>query len=283
MSPRDLDLDLLRTYLAVVETGSFTAASRKLHLTQPAVSMKVRRLEDLLGTPLLTRSTPPAPTAAGQQLLGYANRLLQIQDELHQALQITPVKQVLRLGVSEHAAVNISALSLAKLKSELADWDLQLEIGQTLALLDRLDRNSLQVVIAHEIPERKVAIELFVSPLKWVGDVDIGINQNTAIPLITMSPGCLYRKVAIEALQAEGQPHQIVAVADSYSALDALIRSGAGVTVLDTRHIPADMPTIANFIHLPSVRTGIYLGDVSASDARLIASALVKQWAALLS
>lgn len=279
----DLDLDLLRTYVTVVETGSFTAAGRRLHLTQPAVSMKVRRLEDVLGTSLLTRSTPPEPTAAGQQLLGYAHRLLQLQDELHQALLAAPAKKVLRLGVSEHAAVNLSAPALNQLKVELAEWELQLEIGQTLALLDRMDRKQLQVVVAHEIPERKVAVELFVSPLKWVGELEFTADHDKLIPLVSMSPGCLYRKAAIDALQNAGQPHQIVAVADSYSALDALIRNGAGVTVLDARHIPIDIPTIPDFIHLPSVRTGIYFTEIPNPEARQIVSALLKLWAAPLS
>ena len=99
----DLDPDLLRCFVTVVESGGFTHASKRLHLTQSAITLKIKRLEDLLQRRLFLRTTKPLElTAEGEVVIGYALRLLELNQEMLQRITKPPQTETVRLGIVQH-------------------------------------------------------------------------------------------------------------------------------------------------------------------------------------
>ena len=98
----DIDLDLVRCFVTVVESSGFTQASKRLHLTQSAITLKIKRLEDLLGQRLFVKMVPPELTLEGEIVLGYAFRLLELNREMVTRVSKSDAMTTIRLGVISH-------------------------------------------------------------------------------------------------------------------------------------------------------------------------------------
>ena len=120
VSVRHVDLDLLRTFQAVVETGSFASAAEQLGCTQPAVSLQVKRLETLFGQTLIERARPARATEPGQTVLGYARRMLRLNDELLGRFDNAREGVVLRVGIPNDFSVAMLPTALSPLRGERA-------------------------------------------------------------------------------------------------------------------------------------------------------------------
>ena len=136
---RLLDLDLLRTFLAVVHTGSLTAAAKALHRTQSATSMQMQRLEEQLGCTLLYRQRAGAsPTADGAWLLARAQQLLALNDEVFAERKLARVAGLVRIGSVEHYATVVLPALLAQFCRKYPDVQFDLQIGIPASMRPRL-------------------------------------------------------------------------------------------------------------------------------------------------
>src|SRR5258705_12999008 len=118
----DIDLDLLRTFLTVVESGGFTLASKRLHVTQSGITLKIKRLEQQLNCRLFQRTTKPLELShEGEVVLGYARRLLDLSQEMAERVAKPKSTRALRLGVVDHFGPQLLPLWLAKFRETLPD------------------------------------------------------------------------------------------------------------------------------------------------------------------
>jgi DNA-binding transcriptional LysR family regulator len=237
-----MDLDLLRSFVSVVDAGGFTRAGERVHRTQSTVSQQIRRLEETLGRPLLHRNGKHAtPTEEGERLLSYARRILALADEARDAVARPTGGGIVRLGIPEDFAAN----SLTEMLSELAGSrpDLRLDVRCDLSINLRRDieRGELDVALFKRDPGDTDAVWCWPERLRWVTSrrqpVDIRRNP---LPLIVFPQGCLYRNRAIHALEAAGRTWHIAYTSPNFSSIQAAISVGLGVSILPDTAIVAE-------------------------------------------
>ncbi|MBV8417382.1 MAG: LysR family transcriptional regulator [Verrucomicrobia bacterium] len=145
----DLDLDQVRCFVTVVESGGFTQASRRLHLTQSAITLKIKRLEELLQRRLFLRTTKPLELSLeGEIVLGYAARLLDLNREMIQRITKPAGIDVIRLGIVQHFGVHFLPVWLSELKREWPNVRLVTDMGVTADVLRGLEEERFDLVIA---------------------------------------------------------------------------------------------------------------------------------------
>lgn len=267
------DLDLVRTFLAVVEAGSFSAAAPGVYRSQAAVSQQVRRLETQLGTPLFERGhREVALSEAGQRFLPHARRLLQAGEQARLAARGIE-RRTIRIGVADDLAAPLAMPALATLLAQDATLAFEVVTGATRALHAQL-ASALDVVLGLAIPRLAEGTELARLRLGWFG----GWQGHGHLPLALCGEGCLLRRQALAALDRAGRPWEWRVAASSMAVVEAAATAGMAVGPLLAAAAPENLPAVAG---LPSPGDiGLRLYASRRMDARLLerlATAVRKQ------
>jgi DNA-binding transcriptional LysR family regulator len=235
MNVPDLDPDLLRAFVAVAETGSFTAAADVVGRSQSAVSQKVLRLEDILQTRVFDRNSRSLSlTRDGERLLTAGRRLLIQYESFMRELRDPPKIATLRLGISE----NLVQTQLPRLLSRFSDLypDVQLELTTTASeeLLADYEGGHLDVVIAKTRKDGSPhpGRVIWREPLVWLVGPDYRADDRRPTRLVMMRPPCIYRAVMTEALDAIGREWVTACTTSNLLGIQASVLGGLGVTVL---------------------------------------------------
>jgi DNA-binding transcriptional LysR family regulator len=234
MSNTMLDLDLLRSFVSVVDAGGFTRAGERVHRTQSTVSQQIRRLEDDFGHPLLHRIGKRAtPTEEGERLLSYARRILALAEEARDVVARPASDGVVRLGIPE----DFAAYRLAQLLSEFARArpGLRLDVRCDLSVRLRrdLERGELDLALAKREAGETGGIAAWPERLNWVSSRSHPIDtRRDPVPLAVFEQGCLYRKRAIHALEASGRSWRIAYSSPNLAGIQAAVSVGLGVSIL---------------------------------------------------
>ena len=249
----DLDPDLLRCFLAVTDTGGFTAAGERIGLSQSAVSLKVKRLEEQLDRRLFARTSRSlALTEEGELLQGLARRLLAMNEEAVRRLTAPPLEGRLRLGMSEYFVPQHLAGLLASFRHAYPRVRLEMHIGLSNDLLAMLEAGSLDLVFAKRDPGDGHGRVIASEPLVWVTAAELPVEVG-AMPLLTMPPPCFYRAAAISALDRIGRDWEIVFTSSSIMAVQAAVIAGLGVAVLGRAAILDGMRVLGGEAGLPEL------------------------------
>ncbi len=239
---RHVDLDLLRTFLAVVETGSFAAAAEQLGCTQPAVSLQIKRLETMFDQELIERARPARATEPGQTVLGYARRMLRLNDELLD--RFAPSRQgiVLRVGIPNDFSVAMLPMALSRFAQAEPNvvLDLQSELSHTL--LEGLKAGKFDMVVAMT-PERVSdnAVKTWNERLVWIAPPNLKPGGDSVLPLVCYPEGCVYRARILKRLAEEGLNWRIVMTSPSFTSVTDAVRSGLGAAAFAETTAPADL------------------------------------------
>ncbi len=241
----NLDLDLVRAFLAVAEARSFTRAGERLGRTQSAISLQIRRLEDQVGQALLSRNPRHvALTEQGEAFLPQARRLLRLNDEILAGLKADDVEGQVRLGAPEDFATLHLPGVLAAFGRSHPKISLSVTCDLTLNLLDRLRGGELDIALVKREPlGPDLGVRVWREPLVWVGlDGDSWTDGIT--PLIAAPSPCVYRKRAIMALESTGRAWRAAYTSPSLSGQLAALRAGLGVSVLPHEMVPNDLTVL---------------------------------------
>ena len=164
----DLDLDLLRCFVLVAEARGFTAAGEALGLTQSAVSLRVKRLEEVVRRPLFDRTTRTvALTREGEVLLGYARRLLALNDEAVRRLAAPPIAGRLRLGVADHFVPRSLAPILARFSRTYPEVRLEVEVGRSHELRAKQAAGGLDLVLGKRRGGEVAGVPIWTEQVVW--------------------------------------------------------------------------------------------------------------------
>ena len=167
------DPDLFRTLVAVAETGSFTRAARRVHLTQATVSQQVRRMEEQVGRVLFTRTTHAvALTTDGEIMLGYARAILRTADDARRHFARRQLAATVRLGVSEDYALCCLPRALEAFQRVHPQVQVHVELGLSTDLFQRLGDGNFDLVLAKTLVRRGHGQFVLREPLVWVGAAD---------------------------------------------------------------------------------------------------------------
>lgn len=221
--PRNLDLTALRSFVTVADSGGVTRAALQLNLTQSAVSMQLKRLEESMGQPLIDRSARTIGlTAQGEQLLGYARKLLELNDEAWGRMTNQAFEGELTLGVPQDIMYPTIPRVLRQFSQEYPRVKVMLFSDLTVDLRHRFARNEIDVILTTEGDVGPGGEMLLRQPLVWVGAQ--GGQAWRSRPLRFGSTArCIFRRPAIEALDRAGIPWEMAVDSVSCSAVEVSV------------------------------------------------------------
>src|SRR6201991_3478206 len=263
-----LDLELLRSFVSVVDAGGFTRAGERVHRTQSTVSQQIRRLEEDLGQTLLNRNGKDVTlTEPGERLLSYARRLLALAEEARDVVGQPGHEGAVRLGLPEDFAAYRLTRLLAAFSRSHPNLRLDVRTDQSLYLKRQLERGELDLSLLKRDAAEKGGIASWPERVHWVTskshpcDLDAG-----SLPLIGFPGGCLYRARAIHALESAGRAWHMAYTSSSLAGIQAAVAAGMGLSILSEMAIQADHCVLtANDGFAPIDRTAVAL--VAAPEA----------------
>ena len=237
-----LDLDLLRSFVSVVDAGGFTRAGERVHRTQSTVSQQIKRLEDEIGQPLLFRNGKDVtPTEAGERLLSYARRLLSLAEEARDVVSEPSKEGAVRLGIPEDFAAYRLAKLLATFSRAHPNLRLDVRADQSIPLKRDIERGELDLALFKRSAGERGGIAVWPEKVHWVTSKTHPINAGVAsVPLIGFPAGCLYRSRAIHALESAGRSWHMAYTSSSLAGIQAAVAAGMGLSILSEIAIQAD-------------------------------------------
>ncbi|NKB77473.1 MAG: LysR family transcriptional regulator [Gammaproteobacteria bacterium] len=240
---KNLPTDLLRAYVTVIKEGGFSRAGKKLGRSQPAVSLQINRLEELVGSPIMIRNGRSfSLTEEGDILLDYAQRILRLNDEALLRLSKPDVTGKVRLGIPHEFAISYLPGFLTGFAEAYPGVELEVISELSSNLLFRQSKQELDLVIAiHKEFEPEPATQGWHEKLVWVTDSKHNKTQFERIPLVVAPHGCVYRYRMLQALDKQLVPWRIVYTGTSYGGICAAVTAGLGVTVLAKNTVPKDL------------------------------------------
>src|SRR5579871_6559238 len=237
-----LDLELLRSFVSVVDAGGFTRAGERVHRTQSTVSQQIKRLEEEIGQPLLYRNGKDVtPTEAGERLLAYARRLLALAEEARDVVSRPGHEGAVRLGVPEDFAAYRLAKLLASFARSHPDLRLDVRADQSANLKRDLERGDLDIALFKRAAGEKGGIASWPERVHWVTSKSHPVHNKTgSVPLIGFPSGCLYRASAIHALESAGRTWHMTYTSSNLAGIQAAVAAGMGLSILSDMAIQAD-------------------------------------------
>lgn len=263
-----LDLDLLRSFVSVVDTGGFTRAGERVHRTQSTVSQQIRRLEETLGYPLLHRNGKSAtPTEQGERLLSYSRRILALAQEAREAVARPASEGVVRLGLPE----DFAAYRLTELLSDFArsrpGLRLDVRCGLSVQLDRALERGELDLALYKRDAGEKGGIASWPERLRWIASHEHPIDfDRNPLPLVASEQGCLYRNRMIHAVESAGRSWHIAYTSPNLPGIQAAVSAGLGVSILPDVAILAEHRVLKPSEGFPPI-SNTEIALVAAADA----------------
>ena len=250
---RNLDLTTLRSFVAVADHGGVTRAAGMLNLTQSAVSMQLKRLEELLGANLLDRSGRKiALTSNGDQLLTYARRMVALNDEAVGRLTEDLYEGEIVLGVPHDVVYPVIPRVLKAFNAAFPRVKVQLIASSTVNLLDMMSRGAADLILTTEASAGPGGETLTEMPLRWVGAPG-GLEWRKRPLRLAFCKFCIFRPTVVRRLDGAGIPWEMAVESDEDRAVEALISADLAVGALMEDSIPP---------HLEAISTGGALPDL---------------------
>ncbi|SQI43791.1 Morphology and auto-aggregation control protein [Serratia plymuthica] len=248
----NLDLDLLRTFVAVADLNTFAAAAVAVCRTQSAVSQQMQRLEQLVDKELFARhGRNKLLTEHGIQLLGYARKILRFNDEACTSLMYNNIKGVLTIGASDDTADTILPFLLNRVTSVYPKLAIDVRVKRSPFMLDMLENGEVDLAITTVETEGHPHIVLRTSPTLWYCSADYRYQAGEPIPLVVMDEPSPFRSMAIKHLDDAGIPWRIAYVASTLSAVRAACKAGLGITVRPIEMMSPDLRVLGAVEGLP--------------------------------
>lgn len=251
---RNIDVGLLRAFVAVIETGSVTRAAHLLNLTQAAVSQQVKRLEELFGVELFDRTNRTLrTTAAGERLLSHAQKMMTMNDALWGLMSKPHYEGGVRVGIPQDVVEPNIAPVLKRFDRAWPRVQVSLTSGVTLDLLASLERGELDLTLTTEQAVPEHAELLLRDPLVWVGARGGEAHLRQPLPVSFGSPVCAFRASAIAALAAIGRDWRPMCEASALDALKATLYADIAVAPMLLSAVPQGLTVLEVEDGLPAL------------------------------
>jgi DNA-binding transcriptional LysR family regulator len=277
-----LDLDALRSFVVGIESGSFTLAATRLARSTSAVSAQLKKLEMQCGTDLVMKKGRHLQlTDQGEILLGYARRMLALNDETLRAMKGQLLTGEVRIGMQEDFGESLMPGILGQFKRHYPELRIVATVDRNQALHTALDNNMLDMVLVWQSEaQRHKGKRLGECALEWIYHPDLDITALLAsgdpLPLVMFDSPCLMRKRATDCLDHAGIPWRVMFVSHSLTGIWAAVQAGLGITVRTQIGMPANLRKATHL--LPSLGfLGISLEQLTADNSPHQAHAMLVQ------
>ena len=246
MNYPNLQIDWLRAFVAVVDAGSLSSAAPRLHRSQSAVSMQIKKLENALGRPVLSRGPRHMQmTATGIELLTYARRMLELQAETYEALFGPQLSGRIRLGVPDDYASTYLTPVLRSFAIKHLSVEIDLTCEQSTSLIPKVQHGELDLALVSRDKAQHGQF-LFQEPLVWVGDSQYDVWRRVLLPIAVYESGSQAQIETLSALKKINRPYRIVYHSSSLAGQLAAVESGLAVAVLTRCSVPDNLKILQN-------------------------------------
>ncbi|MCS3455540.1 DNA-binding transcriptional LysR family regulator [Aeromonas sp. BIGb0405] len=269
-----LDPQLLRSFVAIVDTGSFTRAGERVHLTQSTISQQMRRLETQLGCALLDRrGGQVTATAQGETLLGTARRILNLLAQAEQ--QVAEASQQLTLGVPEDFAAGAMTRVLARFARDYPQVRLEVMSGLSHELWQRFAAGELDLALVKQRRGQGQPRAIWPELIAWVDSRDWPAAGRDPLPLVAFPSAGLYRDEMTAALDAMGLRWRIAYVSASLASLQGAVSAGIGVSLLPQRLLQEGQVSLSDWPALAPVELALHVSAERGEPLARLAEALI--------
>ncbi|MGO4668794.1 LysR substrate-binding domain-containing protein [Bosea sp. 2YAB26] len=277
----ELDPYLLRAFLTVAEVGTVNGAALSLNRTQAAVSMQIRKLEELLGSDLFERSSKGLElTNNGVLLTPYAREILRLNSEIGKRLNGKMIEGRVRLGVVEDFAATrlIEILKAFRDQNPKVDIDIIVEPNKRLAAM--FENEKLDIAVCDTTRLNRKPTLVWSDRLLWVVRSDMVISTSSPLPIIMFEESCPWRTPALAALSGHDLQWKIVCEASTLVAMATAVRVGIGIGPMIAATIPEDCRVLDHAAGLPEpveVSIGLYSRTGAPGEARYLSDFIAQQ------
>jgi len=263
-----LDPECLKAFIAVAECGSFTRAGTALHRTQAAVSQQIRKLEDILDARLFERHSRAVTLSAhGHLLLGYAKRLLALQEETLHAFRQAELKCTVRVGTPDDYATSFMPTIINTFSHSYPNAEVEVHCDLSVNLVKNLHKREIDLALITNQAGTTAGEDVRVEPLVWIG-VPGGIaHTRETLPLALFSSSdrdCFFRYGGLERLKQAGRAYHIAYTSRNTSVVLSAVRADTAVAILARSSVPSDL-IILDERHglptLPEIRIALHRRD----------------------
>jgi len=251
---KTLDLAIMRTLLAAVETGSFAAAARKVGRSESAVSLQLKRLEEQIGEPVFLRTGKQMTlTATGVRLAGYARRLLDLNDEALSVASENAIDGAVTLGVPHDVTETWLPAVIAGFRRNHPSATLEVVEGRSSILLSRLADDQIDLAIVFSATRPENALWSADLSMVWIGRDDFGLRKNEPLQLAAFDPPCFFRAAAIASLERAEMDWSIGYASNTLPDLWSAVKLGLGIAVRTPAAVPAGLAILDGKHGLPEL------------------------------
>jgi len=234
MARIDLDSDLLRCFVAVADTRGFTAAGTLIGLTQSGISVRIRNLEERLGRRLLERTSRSVTlTEAGELFLGYARRMIDLNDEAVGRIRGTSAEGRVRVGIADYAIPRLLPNALGRFARLQPGVKMELRTGLSADLRPAYDRGELDVAIVARGQVFKGGDLLYRDQIMWVVAPGFELRLDRPLPIATLPSFCSIRRASLLALDRAGIGWEVVYESTSTAGMLAAVQGGLGIAAIE--------------------------------------------------
>ncbi|UVL64181.1 LysR substrate-binding domain-containing protein [Pseudomonas sp. B21-032] len=275
------DLDVLRTFVTGVEFNSFAKAADRLGRSTSAVSAQLKKLEEQVGTPVLTKSGRGlALTPTGETLLSHARRLLELNDGIFQTLHESQTAGTARLGLQEDFGEHFLSDILRRFVQTYPRVNLEVRIARNAELLALVESADLDLALTWDTEHLSpYATRLGETQMHWIGARDMPLLaalDDSSLPLIMFDAPCVLRSAATQALDAAQIPWRIALTSPSVGGIWAAVAAGLGLTLRTRIGLPSYLTVVSGLPPVPSLGYVLHSnGDAPSPVAQKLA-ALIK-------
>jgi DNA-binding transcriptional LysR family regulator len=252
--PAPLDIDQLQTFIAIVDSGSFTRAADKVFKTQSAVSMQMRRLEERIGKALFVKDgRTNRLTDEGERLLGYARRMIKLNNETMAAFDDQKLEGAIRIGTPDDYADRYMPGIIARFAKTHPGVELYIECASSTELSAGLQRGELDVALVTHDPIERSSEVVRTEPLYWVTSMNHAVHEDPVVPLAVGRTCCRWRNLACAALDASGRDYQILFTSWSATVVASAVLSGLAVSLLPECAVRPGMRILSQLDGFPAL------------------------------
>ncbi len=271
----NLPTDLLRAFVTVIDLGGYTRAADALGRTQPAISLQMKRLEDLLGATLMTHEGRELKlTEEGEALAVYARQLLRLNDEAVAKLKGRSAKGLLRVGLPTDFSVAFLQEAISDFARDQSKVTMSIHCDLSRQVLDWLHADELDIAVALLARDRNpYLVRSWEERPIWAVARDSQVHKLNPVPLVTHPEGCEYRRRMTAALRAEGRDWRIAYTNPEIGGLQRAVSAGLGVTALTRKTLLPDLRVLSSrdgFPALEPIQIGLFYKHQRLSGAGLM-------------
>ncbi|MEM6846830.1 MAG: LysR substrate-binding domain-containing protein [Pseudomonadota bacterium] len=252
------DVADLRTFLACIDAPSFAVAGDRIHKSQSAVSMQIKKLEGLVGTDLFSkRGRKNQLTAAGAELKGYATRIVKLNDEALGRIGARRLEGRLVIGTPDDYAEAFLPIVFERFAASHPCAEVAIESGPSIEIAEKVRAGMLDVAIVTMGSGMDGAEVLCREQLSWVAPMDRALELERPVPLAVWQPTCIWRQIAVETLTDAGIDHRIAFSGWNAAALMMTVHTGLAVAALPTSFTGPNLRVVEELPDLGAFEIGV--------------------------